>query len=401
VPIQNFETLLKNALEGKHDGLNLWFEYTRTRRFSKEEITKALDTINTSLSDPSPAKRGHAFFLNGLWCQYGINQEVNYSEAIKFYVEAIRLKNPSAMTQRAFMHQMGHGGQIDTAEAMKLYQNASDLKDPLAMNNLAKLHQKKQNYKDAIKLYDEAITLNDPSAMHNRAYMYEQGLGCKVNSSEAMRLYEKAANLGNTLAAITVGMMYLEGCNGEVDYKKGLMFLKQYQQATGERLPLDEIHQKIISNIKKNKEIKKLYAAVDQMFHYGGYLNSEKGDMVKEHAQNLKNRLDSFIIKIHEKDLSLQEENDFKVKFDRLVQKKDRAMGDHRAAWKPIVLNILIALSGVGFIALAAKLTAHAISSHRNKTLFSLNKAAFFAETHSQKLLKQIENANKKWTLGS
>ena len=86
-------------------------------------------------------------------------------------------------------------------------------------------------------------------------------------------------------------------------------------------------------------------------------------------------------------------------KLDDLIQKiLDRQdiqtiIQTHRMIYKPIIGNILLALTGIGLLAILYKAGAHYLDSVRKQESISFNQSLFFTETKSQKLLQQTEHA--------
>jgi hypothetical protein len=73
-------------------------------------------------------------------------------------------------------------------------------------------------------------------------------------------------------------------------------------------------------------------------------------------------------------------------------------MKAHRAMWKPLVLNILLAITGVGLAALLVKSLIVLTSSHEDNThLF--NKFGFWGRTHSEILSYTVEQELENCTL--
>ncbi|RUR11032.1 tetratricopeptide repeat protein [Legionella septentrionalis] len=250
-----------------------------------------------------------------------------------------------------------------------------------------------------ILYYEASIKLGHSTAMNNRAAMHVRGEGGEINSAEACRLYEAAIELGNAMAIYNRAYMHAHGLGGDKNYREALALYREYESKTHVKLDISDLHKKIITELKGNHELGNLYAQIDQMFQHGEAIGSAKGERVKAHAKNLEAKLDAFLLKHYEgNSLTGEKEQAFKAEFTQYLHSKDKDMGEHRAMWKPIIANILIALTGIGFVALLAKIIAHALTSHINKTDFSLNKACFFAETRTQCLALEIEQANN-WTL--
>ncbi|RUQ99773.1 sel1 repeat family protein [Legionella septentrionalis] len=434
--ILNFQCLLNDALNGKEEALNQWNTHTIAHDFTEEEISQALKAFAAVAATDS--KKSYALFLKGLWCENGLLEDEDYSETISLYAAAIEFDNTAAMVRRAYMNQEGMGGDVNYAEAIRLYDRAIERGNADAMNNRANMHENglggDVNYAEAIRLYemaielgnaaamnnralmhalakggvrdykaaiqhfDAAIKLGHASAMCNRAHMHQNGLGDEINYAEAIRLYEAAIEHGDVPAILRRAFMHQEGLGGARNYREALSLYEKYEEETGEEADgLQDCRKKIISEFREtNKKLDNLYAQIDKLSQHGKTIGSRKGEMVQVHAQELESMLNAFILTYYKNDTvpSCEEEQLFKANFIQCLKSKDKEMGEHREAWKPIVNNVLIALTGIGFVALLAKIITHAVTSHLNKTDFSLNKACFFAETRSQRLALEIEQAN-------
>ncbi|CEG56855.1 J domain-containing protein [Legionella fallonii] len=121
---------------------------------------------------------------------------------------------------------------------------------------------------------------------------------------------------------------------------------------------------------------------LDQMIAHGVYLISqdvEKGKTALLLGLELKKDLKAFF----ERPLEEQKENLslFKESFMHKLHAKDDEMAIHREQWKIIVVNIAIALTGIGLIALGIQ--------------YALNKRCFFAPTQREQLIENI--AQTEW----
>jgi TPR repeat protein len=394
MPSKSFKTLFNKALKGNYEALGKFYKLTKTpNAFTPEEIEHALKIIEKLLTQKDSPKRTHAFFLRALWHYYGIGGNKDNQIAFKLYKEAIDLNNPFAMNELGYLYLKDK----HYKDALELFERAVGLNNIPAMNNLAYMYKTgegvKLNYDEAIKLYQKAIDLKDPEAMHKRALMHCKGLGGEVNYEEAIRLFEDAIKLGHALSMKHRADLHKNALGGEKNYRKAFVLYKEYEKR-GEKVNFDlsELQDEIIKDLKTNNpELNKLYQQIGSMFAYGIEIGDDKGDMLKAHVRALTSKLDLFLIQSCEEAPSKEKEDQFKEEFISLLRSKDKEMEQHREVWKPIVVNILIALSGVGFLALIAKVSGHAISCHLHEKHFSLNNACFFAKTKSQKQIKTIE----------
>ncbi|WED42190.1 tetratricopeptide repeat protein [Legionella cardiaca] len=375
-----------------------WEQYTRDEQFNEDEIEQALLVVNQTLGDIDSPQRSHDLYLRGLWHEEGIGGDTKYDEAIRLFNEAIELGNANAMNARGYMHLYGLGGEVDYLNAIKLLEKAIWLGNASAMNNRGYMHIEglgdRSNYPAAIKLLEKAIGLGNASAMTNRGYMYEVGLGGERNYDEAIKLYDEAIELGSSFAIYNRIHMHEQGLGGDVNYPQIVCLYKKLPESRKSRIDIFRI---MLADLKSD-ELNKLCAKIDEMIQYGSDLEHDKAFKVLAHAYDLKDKLELFLLNSYEKKPSHEEVSMFKEEFTQLLHSKDKEMEAHREAWKPIIVNILIAFTGIGFVALLAKVAAHAIASYSNKTNFSLNRACFFAKTHSQTLIEEIEQAND-WTI--
>lgn len=141
-------------------------------------------------------------------------------------------------------------------------------------------------------------------------------------------------------------------------------------------------------------QLRDLYNSIEELSRHAKTMGrEEKGAQLEEHVDTLRNRLDDFLYESAQNGLTPEQEKQFKIEFTDLLHSKDPEMDHHRTIWKPIVANILISLTGIGFVALIVKMIAHILDS--KKTHFSFNKAVFFGQTQSQSLAKEIEKTTE------
>ncbi len=147
--------------------------------------------------------------------------------------------------------------------------------------------------------------------------------------------------------------------------------------------------------LKTNVSLINLFNAINQMAQYGVYLQgleSNKASVVKNLAFSLNDKLEFFLINSVKTFPSPEELLHFQKKFKDLLHSEDKLMSVHREQWKPILANILLALTGVGFLLILAKLTYSAVNACLNKQAMSFNNSFFFAKTSSEQLEEKIES---------
>jgi len=123
----------------------------------------------------------------------------------------------------------------------------------------------------------------------------------------------------------------------------------------------------LLIKLKTNPSLLKLFNSIQQMERYGMYLQTiktTKGNTVIDLAHQLNDKLELFLINSIKKQPSPTQLLTFQKEFKHLAHSKDRILSDHREQWKPIVANILLAFTGVGFLLIIAK------DRERNNFLF-------------------------------
>lgn len=124
--------------------------------------------------------------------------------------------------------------------------------------------------------------------------------------------------------------------------------------------------------VKNNKNwdtVKDLLAAIKQMKQYGQQLEMngvKKGKIAVDLAKALKVKAKSLYTMPISDDI-VRFKNEFKV----LLHSKDKEMSEYRLAWKTILKNIAIALTGVGLIAIVGKLIHSKVTEDRARLFFS------------------------------
>ncbi|MFA6302078.1 MAG: hypothetical protein WC627_02975 [Legionella sp.] len=145
-----------------------------------------------------------------------------------------------------------------------------------------------------------------------------------------------------------------------------------------------------INNSIQEKKLSLLYA-IDRMQLYASKLTAEdinKSIKIVALAENLKNEVHNFCSELNHQDADVA---GFKEKFKDMLHSQDRLMNEHRKIWKPIIANILIALTGFGLVALILKAGTNAAVALVTKKPISFNDSFFFAKTASQEKIEEIE----------
>lgn len=146
----------------------------------------------------------------------------------------------------------------------------------------------------------------------------------------------------------------------------------------------------------KNHYFTAVIAKMSAMNSYGIKLtaqDNDKGRAVCALANSLNSKIDHFINTASNHNLDKDTLDEFVAGFKRTLHAQDDVMSTHRALWKPIVTNLMIAFSGIGLLALIAKNIYLAVQATRGGEPVSFNRALFFAKTNSEQQIQDIEQS--------
>ncbi len=136
---------------------------------------------------------------------------------------------------------------------------------------------------------------------------------------------------------------------------------------------------------------RQLFHNIQKMRQYGQNLHAsgfQKGNIAIMLADDLKKRLEGFILRSYITPSTKMDLAAFKTDFNRVLHTRDHEMQEHRTEWKTILANIFIALTGIGLLFLVGKAFA-ALGCQQN--IRGFNKSLFFAKTRCQELVEDID----------
>lgn len=166
----------------------------------------------------------------------------------------------------------------------------------------------------------------------------------------------------------------------------------------------EEVVTEHVVNMQK-KRLSNLYNKIELMEQYGKQLKDEgaheKGVAAIHLADVLKTKLDNFLSNVSKSKPTQERIDAFKEDFTIKLHENDELMHSHRALWKPIIVNILIALTGVGFLALLINMACEAVHVNQQNKEPKLNQFLFFAKTNTQLIGDSIENELNETLLSS
>lgn len=136
-----------------------------------------------------------------------------------------------------------------------------------------------------------------------------------------------------------------------------------------------------------------LYSKIINMKEYGVSLlavDNLKGHAAVHLADQLEKTAKSYSESLQHSDKNLEQ---FKTEFKKLLHSQDDLMKTHRELWKPISANILLALTGLGLLAIVVKTCVAWADNASNNKPFSFNNALFFAKTNRELKNEAIEES--------
>ena len=182
----------------------------------------------------------------------------------------------------------------------------------------------------------------------------------------------------------------------KVEGRKLLAEFKDKEKKAEHWEPLGQFaHRLILENniITKRIAFLPLRNNLEKMEKYGNSLSfysSKRGEILTL-TRDLQLKISGFIESSKTNDPTEVKFKLFKDEFTQLLHSKDDAMGKHRIILKPIIANILIALSGVGLIAMVLNAGFQIGSALINNKKISLNNSFFFAKTNSEQNIDEVE----------
>jgi ankyrin repeat protein len=235
--------------------------------------------------------------------------------------------------QQTALHSCAISGNLAVAQYLctqGLPLNAVDTKKQ-TMLHLA-VHHKNQEYWQW--LYEHGIDLNQQDNDENTALM----LAVQKNNAPMVQwLIQKGANLK----------------------------LTNTQGKTALKIAKDKKLEPIIALLTEGLSPEEtLYVRIEEMHQYGKRLEDKgiaKGKIMSNLADALKIKADAFF---HTSDKATHLAQ-FKEEFNQLLSEKNRELCEYRAEWSTILKNTLIALTGIGLVAIGAKLTYSALYQER------------------------------------
>lgn len=212
-----------------------------------EEETKERERVEKELvfKDPVPeptlpmeearrrASEGdvEAYVILGNKYEHGVECEVDYDEAMKWYMKAVDKDDPEGMCCAAALIEIGKGATQDVEKAFQLFKRAAEhpSKHGRALCCVGVCYDNGTGVEadpaEAIRWYERGREVQHAKSIHYLAMSYEAGTGCESNFETAAKYYLEAALLSFVPAIIKIGIAYERGIGVDRDpYKAVAMY---------------------------------------------------------------------------------------------------------------------------------------------------------------------------------
>jgi hypothetical protein len=256
------------------------------------------------------------------------------------------------------------------AEAYRLLEEAKD--NPHAISRLADLekdefkrnlaYEKAARFGNVIALSilnnDKAIA-SMASTDSSAAILHIRHLIDRKRSYDSALIFcEQQMALGNPYAFVERALMHNKGLR-VFGSNEDMEHFNTQAKAVGVEIELRPIvdHKATLATYGA-----KLTDAIQKLRAYGQSLIDKKTSSNNDRAAGMNavvaaDKLESLASKFLSEETSKEEKVGISAEFKQTLAESYRNVSTHRAIWKPILLNILIAATGIGLIALAMKLS--------------------------------------------
>lgn len=196
--------LKKDYETGGKKGIVIIIRKVKKRPELRNDIFKWL------LQNKSP-KDEKVMFCLGLMYEEGWGTLGNDSEAFHWYVQAADKGHSEACYNVGYMYESGIGTYKDDKKAFNYYMCSAKQGNRDAIYAIAEMYYKSNEYEAAFKWYGKAAKRDYPIAFYKMGYMYESGIGTRMNIKFAYEWYLKAYRSGYLQAWEALENMYRKG----------------------------------------------------------------------------------------------------------------------------------------------------------------------------------------------
>jgi len=172
----------------------------------------------------------------------------DFQNSYQALLKLSRDDNSQAFFLLGKMYERGDGVYRDDSKAAYYYKKAADLGLSEAMERIDQLRDGENSV--VLDWYLESAWDGDVESVFNLGYLYESGMGVRIDESLALQWYEEAASQGHADAQLRLGLMLIAGAGVDDDVSSGKQWILK-AASNG-----NKVAQTIeILLIKKNKNI--------------------------------------------------------------------------------------------------------------------------------------------------
>jgi len=151
-----------------------------------------------------------------------------------------------------------------------------------------------------------------------------------------------------------------------------------------------------LDHLKNNEPtIKTLYQSIEALRDHAASftdIDMDRGAAATGLAAALEKMADDFFTRTLQGTPSKEQYEAFEKELTELAYSEDELMGRHRAAWKPILANIVLALTGIGLLFMAMRAVVTLVMAD-DITKVSINRMFFFGTTQLQNCTSDVSEA--------
>lgn len=304
----------------------------------------------------------------------------NYSQAIEYFDKAIKFNDSAAMIERAYMHRFGHGCPRNLNSARKLYEDAVTFGNLHACGYLADMDycENKTRIEKIINLLEKALSVDNSDAMVLRAKIHlEQD---PPEKDQAIALLERAIEFKNPQACYLRAEMLFRGEYEPRNLLKARQLYLQFAEIRQEKMSFDIFALDIMNNNTSLQNLKEAFIPI-----------------VKRLPENEEYITSLLTIKLKEMIIDIIHTGNVDKFSQELSQKMKPLFTDHlfthRQIWKPVMINLGIALTGIGLLLLIIRV-AHELLCAPKQAINtpSSHRIFFFAKTRTEMLAEEVFN---------
>ncbi len=407
--LSNIE-LIEHILKVDEKDLKLFKNRLNKNLFLEEELAELqlkIDEVGITLDSSLNA---HILYLKATLSYY-LNKP--HEDTLKLYHEAIELKNSHAANDLAIRLLEGQLGNRDNSKAIELLNFAISLGNVDAMNNLAAIsYSKRQTVTKcrmdyAKELLDNAIELGDADAMYHRALIC---FDSKENE-KAIELLDRAIHLKHVKAMrlkvhliqdrdtklSLLNQVLSEGLDDRKLFYKVRFHRHSHNEQTKS---YPDLYSPLIDSIWKDLNDRsqlKLSEKINLNLYQKIYALIDHGEAIKGSDQDKGSKIASLglnLNKLYCTSLGKEPPEDLKRSFQDeatlLILQSAATINHHRNLINPIIINLLIAGTIIGLVAIAIKTMHNVIDAKIKDNPIDWNRSFFFSTTRSQDLCDDI-----------